>query len=700
MSIYSTWAHNYLEMGFSVIPIDGDTKRPAISNWQSYCHKFPTEREVDKWSKQFAKANIGVCLGPASGIVAFDYDYEWSEKCTIDRAAFEKDRKQIERHVLPNLIPHSPVAKTGKKGWTKFYRYDGTNKSRSLQRFGVPIFDFLATGRQTVIPPSVHPETGQAYTWHDPHCGLLDLDREELEFFVQTELNEVYEILDSGDSRKGVGGRHGKLFYYALDLMSVSDDYDKIAVKVVAHDMKINDPPYSTDIKYNMRKVDPVEFIKAWLPRIARYKQANKKVNKREVVAGYPAYEMFFDNFLDGSKKDFISGKVKQKDEKGVWQPTANRLPIIRAEARDKKLQPTNVEDYFYKYEESRDSELLFEKDTWDGVDYIAEFFECIECDGLSRDEIVDLGKSWLAGIFKKLYDKEHNHMILIHGSQGIGKDEFIYHLTKGFDPYVANLTVSNNERDNYQPLTSNLIVNVAEFDRVNKQNIGMIKDMITAKDKTFRAAYARSEASYNVIASFIGSVNNINFLTDYTGNRRFWPLVNSKIKWSYPTDKASQIVAQARHLYDAKFVIRKETKESIDSVLELHTPDSPQKTFVELWEPEIKKILQNRYRTMPGDPSWKYPPFSSVVNSLKEISSYLGFRSVDAMQKAMKTVHYKTHRKQGRYYHSVLEPDAALLLRVGERLEGSGEQLVNSNAAPTVHPKNLINHATYIKKT
>jgi hypothetical protein len=105
-------------------------------------------------------ANIGARLG--GGVVAFDYDH--------DDAAL----------TISEVFPASPVNKAGRRGFTAFYRVD----------FDVPSEDFyndqselvlqvLSTGRQTVIPPSIHPDTGEAYHWTNGH-SLYDTPAEGL----------------------------------------------------------------------------------------------------------------------------------------------------------------------------------------------------------------------------------------------------------------------------------------------------------------------------------------------------------------------------------------------------------------------------------------------------------------------------------------------------------------------------------------
>jgi hypothetical protein len=63
------------------------------------------------------------------------------------------------------VIGESPVGKIGRRGVTWFFRAD---PSATTARFKLPNgdgVDFLAKGAQTVVPGSIHPDTGRPYTW-------------------------------------------------------------------------------------------------------------------------------------------------------------------------------------------------------------------------------------------------------------------------------------------------------------------------------------------------------------------------------------------------------------------------------------------------------------------------------------------------------------------------------------------------------
>ncbi|MDD0815321.1 DUF3987 domain-containing protein [Curvibacter sp. HBC28] len=156
-SVFSEFAWKYLERKISIVPIAPGSKKPGewsevdgwrgMSKWTRFAERLPTSIELEHWER-WPGAGIGVVCGKLSRIVALDKDY--------DLPAGGND-------ALDAIIPYTPVAKKGAKGWTKFYRYNG-EPSKSFDVGGNRVLDILSDGRQTVVPPTAHP-SGCNYVW-------------------------------------------------------------------------------------------------------------------------------------------------------------------------------------------------------------------------------------------------------------------------------------------------------------------------------------------------------------------------------------------------------------------------------------------------------------------------------------------------------------------------------------------------------
>ena len=154
-SAYAQVGVRYVERGYSSIPIVPGEKRPGdfrrsewigAFNWVRFCDRLPSHFETEIWTG-WPDAGVCVALGRASNLIAIDFDYGSAEV----RAALEA------------ILPPSPVRKTGLKGYTSFYQFNGL-PSRKFLVGGVSVIEVLSHGKQTVLPPTIHPE-GMPYKW-------------------------------------------------------------------------------------------------------------------------------------------------------------------------------------------------------------------------------------------------------------------------------------------------------------------------------------------------------------------------------------------------------------------------------------------------------------------------------------------------------------------------------------------------------
>jgi|GEM_PF-3497290 len=161
-NIFADNSPKYFEAGYGTIPLRPHTKIPAILNWQTRCEAMQTQQQIDSLCSSHADSNIGLPLGAANRVIAIDFDYN------VD-GLHDK---------LNKLLEGSPVKKKGAKGYTALYQYNGEHNKKWFKG-GKAIVEVLSTGNQTVIPPSIHPDTGQPYIWLTPDT-LLDITPEDL----------------------------------------------------------------------------------------------------------------------------------------------------------------------------------------------------------------------------------------------------------------------------------------------------------------------------------------------------------------------------------------------------------------------------------------------------------------------------------------------------------------------------------------
>jgi hypothetical protein len=159
MSAFSTACDVLVAAGVSVVPIKPGAKFPGafssgkwhrMKDWSRFCSHIAPPNVIDQW-KLWPDAGIGIALGVGSGLAVVDIDLpedSWEFSMVFD------------------VCPVTPCAKKGQKGVSLFYRHNPEVSSKKiLMPDKTTAVDLLCTGRQTVIPPTIHPDTGLAYEW-------------------------------------------------------------------------------------------------------------------------------------------------------------------------------------------------------------------------------------------------------------------------------------------------------------------------------------------------------------------------------------------------------------------------------------------------------------------------------------------------------------------------------------------------------
>jgi hypothetical protein len=155
-SIYDVSAPTLREHGYFVLPIGPGTKEPM--HWVPSLGQFKLitswtdPRRPPEMSPQ-PNAGIGLRCGHQPNgewIVAIDWDNEDAAIASLD-----------------DTVLASPICKQGKRGFTSFYRSTEEIPSHDFLINEVAAVQVLSKGRQTVLPPTRHKETGLPYTWTD-----------------------------------------------------------------------------------------------------------------------------------------------------------------------------------------------------------------------------------------------------------------------------------------------------------------------------------------------------------------------------------------------------------------------------------------------------------------------------------------------------------------------------------------------------
>ena len=201
--------------------------------------------------------------------------------------------------------------------------------------------------------------------------------------------------------------------------------------------------------------------------------------------------------------------------------------------------------------------------DEWDGIDRVAQLASFVTVEPTQADMSIEKAQEqflwalhkWLVGLVATcLSDRERNEQVLtLIGEQGGYKTNFFRHI---LPPLLREYFWENNHnsfssKDDKIALTENCIADIEEIEAFNDRDTAELKSLISAYLIKERRPYAKFRTPKARLASFCATGNTQRFLTDLTGNRRWFCFLVKKIKkpWDWEIDYR-QLYAQLRDEY------------------------------------------------------------------------------------------------------------------------------------------------------
>lgn len=191
----------------------------------------------------------------------------------------------------------------------------------------------------------------------------------------------------------------------------------------------------------------------------------------------------------------------------------------------------------------------------YDGTsDYISELAQTIET--TNQTQWIKYFKMWFVAWVASLIDPNIiNHtVIVLNGEQGLGKSRWLSKLVPlSLSKYVYAGTINPDNKDTLIYLSECMLLILDEFENMNRNQLGGIKELITKEKVKIRRPYGHHAENLQRRASFVASVNQHEFLTDVTGNRRFLCFETASIKYEHNINM-DLVFAQALFLFKADF--------------------------------------------------------------------------------------------------------------------------------------------------
>ena len=249
--------------------------------------------------------------------------------------------------------------------------------------------------------------------------------------------------------------------------------------------------------------------------------------------------------------------------------------------------------------------------------DYIRELAQTVRVKGGEQEQKLWhlYLKKWLVGMVASWISEDvvNNVILVLIGEQGAYKTTwFNYLLPPPLKQYFYTKTNANRmSKDDILTLAQYALVCCEELDTMRPAELNQLKAAVTMPSIDERAAYAHYHEHRKHIASFCGTGNNTQFLSDPTGNRRWLPFeVENILSPREHPFHYEGIYAQALSLYTSGFQYWF-TKEEIQ---ELNRHNKQFET------PHLEHELVDLYFRRPIDS--ELGEFISVARALQMISN------------------------------------------------------------------------------
>lgn len=261
--------------------------------------------------------------------------------------------------------------------------------------------------------------------------------------------------------------------------------------------------------------------------------------------------------------------------------------------------------------------------DEWDKHSRLQHVFH--DFLGVEETETTDLiTRLFFVGAVAKAYNPKtkFDFCLDLVGSQGTGKTVFLQRIAPL--GYYTDQFTNFSDKDGIARMARNFIVNDDEMTATDKCSFEEIKKFISLTEFIFRPPYGRNDIYKDKGFVMARTTNNLYYLKDKTGDRRFLPLrchkEHCKNVFEELTDKyVKQLWGEAVNLYKSKTVdISAHSKEES----ELLNEQREHFKYVDSVEEKIDELMENELKdknfVSSKDLAWKVAHCDSLASNRK----------------------------------------------------------------------------------
>jgi len=539
------WAQSYIDAGFSVVPLAEGAKQCTDKNWKTLVFKADDFLDKD---------NIGI--RSINGLVVVDVDSPEAVACADaflppTGAIYGRPSKPRSKRLYLSTLAKTIAFKDAK----------GNNTLIELR-----------AEHQDMAPPSVHP-SGELLEWvsRDPPspCDPELLLRATRLIATASLVARYYN---------GPGARHDWCLALTGTLRShgiTAEECETIITEAAswAHDDKLGDRMVETRSTYERPDDVPTTGTKTLIGLMETGKEFISSLNRIWGAASSAFILNAQGNGIAANNQENIR-RALEKLKCSLSFDTFSQKPWVHYQDKEGVLQDAQVNaiwleiDRTYHFRPSKDFfyDVVMDIASKNTFHPVLDYLRSLEWDGVPRvDEwliksagAVDspyvraVSSLVLIGLARRVMTpgcKFDEMLVLESGTQGLNKSTALRTLCPNDNWFSDDLPLTVDSKQIVERTLGKWIIEVAELSGLHKTQIEHIKAMTARQvDGPVRMAYARLAVEQRRQFLMIGTTNSHVYLTDITGNRRFWPVRIEAFIVEWIRENRDQLWAEAYH--------------------------------------------------------------------------------------------------------------------------------------------------------
>lgn len=207
-------------------------------------------------------------------------------------------------------------------------------------------------------------------------------------------------------------------------------------------------------------------------------------------------------------------------------------------------------------------------KEVWDGKSRVNLLCNTITSESNQEFNNLLITK-WLVNAVHIAFNEEDRNcegLLVIQGKQGLGKTRWIRSLIPKQKWLKTGMTIDPSNKDSVMKATKYWIIELGEMDATLKKEQAVLKQFFTEQTDENRSPYARTFEKTSRLTCFYATVNDIEFLRDDTGNRRYWTIQAKSINVNHGIN-LEQLWGEVMHLYTSGKVTTYLSKEETEQL-------------------------------------------------------------------------------------------------------------------------------------